>query len=502
MTSVYSKAFSSINASSSLASDKSLNLKFGCKNNNEMVKKKQFRTTASSVKTEVASTIRQNNNDILTIKRQVADRYRQGIALQGGIGYKQTVVVRSSEVGADKNATIECILNLLQETAINHLRTSGLVGDGFGVTPGMLKNDLIWIVTKLSVEIDSYPTWDEVLEVDTWLRPSGKNGVQKDWTIKNLVTGQILGRATSKWMMMNGKTRRLSKIPEEVKAEISPFFLERKEDESAQKKIEKLANAIYINKNLKPKRSDIDMNHHVNNVKYANWMLEAIPETILEECQLSSITLEFRRECGISETIQSLCQPDKNDGASKIKFKKYKSRNIMNGYLPSLLEDNHHRSFTHLLQTEGHTKIEEIEGPLPGSEALSAGNWLSYYKSTNPNIRIDTLSQQLFYPRRPLFRTMASDSLGKTLGRRTLARPELFNGQNAIVAVNVHLGYNQEDSLVMNRASLERGMFRSEHTLYCQGNCSCAHEQRLHHVFLQDVCNFPFPHVNSSVCLT
>ncbi|KAM7279103.1 hypothetical protein ACFE04_006237 [Oxalis oulophora] len=361
MTSVYSPSFSSINASSSLASNKSLNLKFGCKNNNEMVmKKKQFRLTTSSMKIEVANAKRQNNNDILTIKRQVADRYRQGTAVQGGVGYKQTVVVRSSEVGADKNATIECILNLLQETAINHLRTSGLVGDGFGVTPGMLKNDLIWIVTKLSVEIDSYPTWDEVLEVDTWLRPSGKNGVQKDWTIKNLVTGQILGRATSNWMMMNEKTRRLSKIPEEVKAEISPFFLERKEDESAQKKIEKLANAIYINKNLKPKRSDIDMNHHVNNVKYANWMLEAIPETILEECQLSSITLEFRRECGISETIQSLCQPDKNDGASEIKFKKYEGGNILNGYLPYLLEDNHHRSFTHLLQTEGHTKIEEI----------------------------------------------------------------------------------------------------------------------------------------------
>uniref|UniRef100_A0A6N2KB81 DNA-directed RNA polymerase n=1 Tax=Salix viminalis TaxID=40686 RepID=A0A6N2KB81_SALVM len=32
------------------------------------------------------------------------------------------------------------------------------------------------------------------------------------------------------------------------------------------------------------------------------------------------------------------------------------------------------------------------------------------------------------------------------------------------VAVNVHLGYNQADSLVMKRASLERGMFRSEHT--------------------------------------
>uniref|UniRef100_A0A6N2MTJ5 DNA-directed RNA polymerase n=1 Tax=Salix viminalis TaxID=40686 RepID=A0A6N2MTJ5_SALVM len=37
------------------------------------------------------------------------------------------------------------------------------------------------------------------------------------------------------------------------------------------------------------------------------------------------------------------------------------------------------------------------------------------------------------------------------------------SGQNAIVVVNVHMGYNQEDSLVKNRASLERGMFHSEH---------------------------------------
>lgn len=90
------------------------------------------------------------------------------------------------------------------------------------------------------------------------------------------------------------------------------------------------------------------------------------------------------------------------------------------------------------------------------------------FSTTNPDIRIDTLSHQLFYPQKPLFRTMTTDCLGKPeypLGHnRVLPKAEFYNGQNAIVAVNVHMGYNQEDSLVMNRASLQRGMFRSEHT--------------------------------------
>lgn len=89
------------------------------------------------------------------------------------------------------------------------------------------------------------------------------------------------------------------------------------------------------------------------------------------------------------------------------------------------------------------------------------------FSTTNPTIRVDTLMHQMYYPQRPLFKTVIADCLGRrdySLGLKdTMSRPELFNGQNAIVAVNVHQGYNQEDSLVMNRASLERGMFRTEH---------------------------------------
>jgi DNA-directed RNA polymerase II subunit RPB2 len=38
---------------------------------------------------------------------------------------------------------------------------------------------------------------------------------------------------------------------------------------------------------------------------------------------------------------------------------------------------------------------------------------------------------------------------------------ELPAGINAIVAIMTYTGYNQEDSLMMNQTSIDRGFFRS-----------------------------------------
>lgn len=47
----------------------------------------------------------------------------------------------------------------MQETALNHVKSAGLLGDGFGSTPEMCKKNLIWVVTRMQVLVDRYPTW-------------------------------------------------------------------------------------------------------------------------------------------------------------------------------------------------------------------------------------------------------------------------------------------------------------------------------------------------------
>lgn len=36
----------------------------------------------------------------------------------------------------------------------------------------------------------------KVVEMDTWVTASGKNGMRRDWLVRDYKTGQILARAT------------------------------------------------------------------------------------------------------------------------------------------------------------------------------------------------------------------------------------------------------------------------------------------------------------------
>ncbi|XP_019439491.1 PREDICTED: palmitoyl-acyl carrier protein thioesterase, chloroplastic-like [Lupinus angustifolius] len=237
------------------------------------------------------------------------DPFAIGKIVQDGMVFRQNFSIRSYEIGADRTASIETVMNHLQESALNHVKTAGLLGDGFGSTPEMFKKNLIWVVTRMQVAVDRYPTWGDVVQVDTWVSASGKNGMRRDWLLRDCNTGEILTRASSVWVMMNKLTRRLSKIPSEVREEIGSYFVNSAPIiEEDNRKLTKLDDntADYIRTSLSPRWNDLDVNQHVNNVKYIGWILESAPQSILESHELSSMTLEYRRECGRDSVLQSL----------------------------------------------------------------------------------------------------------------------------------------------------------------------------------------------------
>ena len=74
--------------------------------------------------------------------------------------------------------------------------------------------------------------------------------------------------------------------------------------------------------------------------------------------------------------------------------------------------------------------------------------------ATNFNKRMDTFSHVLYYPQTPLVNTKISNLINFNY---------MPGGSNVIIAIASYTGYNQEDSIIFNKNSLERGLFASSY---------------------------------------
>ncbi|NOZ81712.1 MAG: DNA-directed RNA polymerase subunit B [Candidatus Micrarchaeota archaeon] len=76
---------------------------------------------------------------------------------------------------------------------------------------------------------------------------------------------------------------------------------------------------------------------------------------------------------------------------------------------------------------------------------------IGLYQSSFP-LRTDTKSNVLTYPQEPLVSSKTAPVIGVN------HHPA---GQNVVIAIATYQGYNMEDAIVINKASIERGLFRS-----------------------------------------
>lgn len=186
------------------------------------------------------------------------------------------------------------ILNYFGEASSAHSDYLGL-----GVKE-LVKDKYGWVLNRWKVEFIKYPRVKDKLRVETWT-----SGVNKFYANREFVLydeeNQIIVKATTVWIFLNIEKQRPIRIPKEIEERynclnetIFNSFYKFKEVESIEESREYFT-----------RKSDIDYNNHVNNVKYLDWILELIPDEVDKNYSLNSLEIQYRKEILHGNTVIS-----------------------------------------------------------------------------------------------------------------------------------------------------------------------------------------------------
>ncbi|WP_242922000.1 acyl-[acyl-carrier-protein] thioesterase [Pontibacter liquoris] len=210
-------------------------------------------------------------------------------------GGESRFVVRSNEIDYRGQATMPALVSYMQEAAWENTATLGIS------MYELLERGLTWVLQRMRVEMFRYPRHAEPIIVETWASGREKVFLHRDFRIYTS-EGELLGQATSVWLVMDVVKRQLVAVPDFIMAqEIAPG---QEPLPFAKGKLPQLQETQYEQQT--PVRwHDIDLNRHVTNTRYLQWALDTLPVAVLEQ-QLSQVDIIFRAESLLGDTVTAV----------------------------------------------------------------------------------------------------------------------------------------------------------------------------------------------------
>ena len=203
------------------------------------------------------------------------------------------------EVDTKNEAFLPVLWSFMQETAWHHADHLRL---GYS---DLMEHNYFWVLSRLSIQMEEYPRWGDQIRVKTWLAGIGRLFALRHFSIADS-KGKIIGTAKSAWLVLDLESRKPRKIGPVFK-HIEHLF----EGVSVTEEPEKIPPPAYpkMEKSYTVRYSDIDMHHHVNNIKYIEWVLDSFPFEMNQTHQIHTFEINFLAESSCGDAIAIHSEP-------------------------------------------------------------------------------------------------------------------------------------------------------------------------------------------------
>ncbi len=187
--------------------------------------------------------------------------------------------------------------NFMQECALKHAQVLG-----FG-SKDLLDKDLLWVVTRFELEVYDQLNWDDEIIITTWSRGLIGPYAFRDFLINktsNGLVGDVMAKASSSWIPINTSTRKSVILNPK---DLNPSTIH---NHSVGIDPRKIFYRVEKNNPLityEVRNSDLDINAHVNNCKYIQWIYDALTIEELEKLSKKNFTINYLNEAKLGDTI-------------------------------------------------------------------------------------------------------------------------------------------------------------------------------------------------------
>ncbi|MFI3285074.1 MAG: thioesterase [Rikenellaceae bacterium] len=217
--------------------------------------------------------------------------------INDGAYLDHTFVVSSCDMDIWGYLKPTSLLNICQEVAYIH---SSQLGFGYDL---LAELNAAWVLSRVHAQIERLPAWREQVRVRTWHKRQSGLFALRDYIFYDSQERPII-KVTTSWLIINTQTRRISRVDRIFGSNSELQLLSYNSDalEAEAERIECMGQATPVGEH-KVVYSDMDVNQHVNNARYLEWVCDHSPLQISKEHALKDFTLNFNHEAKFGELI-------------------------------------------------------------------------------------------------------------------------------------------------------------------------------------------------------
>lgn len=188
---------------------------------------------------------------------------------------------------------------------------------GFGIA-SLNEDNYTWVLSRLAIELDEMPYQYEDFSIQTWVENVYRLFTDRNFALINK-DGKVIGYARSVWAMISMKTRKPADLLALHSGNIADYVCD--EHCPIEKPSRIKVASIAPTDSIKARYSDIDVNGHVNSIRYIEHILDLFPIEVYKEKRIRRFEMAYVAESYYGDEL-SFYMDDAGDGVYQVEVKK------------------------------------------------------------------------------------------------------------------------------------------------------------------------------------